>query len=391
MLLDEVLTMSARIAVATGSREWAYRYRKAERELEQALELARSITPPHLQAELKRTDAANARLVQLETEALELVGQGRVPEAHERIFSGNYERLKVEYSMGMQRTLEGIQEHTKADSRRVTLWTDLATVAATLGIALSFILMVVDSRRERREYLLREELAVLSRRNAVERLAIGITHEISQPLSAIGHYLDGALTLLAAQESGSSGQVKEAILGARQQAARAGLIVRQMRDFAGRGVNTRENLELGALIREIEVLIRPHSKQEGVELVIEWLEGEVWVEGDRLSVQLVLVNLILNAVQACADVSGAKRVTLSAAVHDGSTRMTVRDTGKGVDPEESESIFEAFYSSKPGGLGLGLPISRDIVEAHGGNLVIKPSEHGACFVVELPRISNESA
>lgn len=240
--------------------------------------------------------------------------------------------------------------------------------------------------RQRADLRLKElqaELIHVSRLSAMGTMASTLAHEINQPLTAIANYLEAARDLLAAEDR-EVDLVDEAVSESAKEALRAGQIVRRLRDFVGRGDTQRRVEPLPELITDALQLGLIGARERGVRSFLDLDPAAGHVLADRVQVQQVLVNLLRNAVQALQN--GEVCDIVVATQRDGDmVRISVTDTGAGIDPAIVPRLFEAFASSKEGGMGLGLSICRTIVEAHGGTISAEPaSDRGTVFSFTLP-------
>ena len=169
------------------------------------------------------------------------------------------------------------------------------------------------------------------------------------------------------------------------EANRAGMVVHRLREFVRSGSIRQEHLIVSKLLAAVGEAAGPRAARHGVTVTVDAASGLPEVLADRVQVETVLHNLIANAIDALKDMPGERRITLAAAPHDETfVRFTVTDNGPGVAPAARESLFEPFASNKAEGLGLGLAISRTIVEAHGGALWLADTDAGAAFCLTLP-------
>jgi PAS domain S-box-containing protein len=234
-------------------------------------------------------------------------------------------------------------------------------------------------RTEARLQELQAELLHVSRISAAGEMASALAHELNQPLTAVASALSAAQRLLqASPESGAEAPelVHEAMERAIEQSLRAGQIVRRLREFVTPGEADPRPEKLPALIEAASTLALVGTRERGIQVTLR-LDGRLPpVLVDRVQFQQVLLNLIRNAVEAMADGCGQgcdgssrRELTISAAqVGPDRVEVAVADTGPGLAPEIAERLFQPFVSSKPGGMGVGLSISRSIIEAHGGRL-----------------------
>jgi signal transduction histidine kinase len=221
---------------------------------------------------------------------------------------------------------------------------------------------------------------------AIRQLSASIAHEISQPLSGIITNAGTCLRLLAGDPPNVAGAAETARLMIRD-ANRASGIIRRLRALFSTGRMHSEVVDLNEASREAISLSLRELQSGRVLLQLEFADDLPFVEGDRLQLQEVLLNLIRNASDAMRSVEDRSRqLTMRTAKTEAdSVLVTVQDTGPGLDPANLEHLFEAFFTTKPGGLGMGLAVCRTIIEAHGGKLwatVAVPQ--GAIFQFRLP-------
>jgi len=236
---------------------------------------------------------------------------------------------------------------------------------------------------------LREQLAHAARVGTLGEMAAGLAHELNQPLTAM-HFEAVAAMELPPEESAAG--MREALGTIADQALRAGEIVRRMRTFARRGETNRQITDLAPLIEEVLALVAHDLRLNGI-TTDERLDPVPPVLVDRIEIQQVLVNLIRNAIEAMAYTAMAdRRLTIEMRTDGRYVRVSVGDSGRGVDPEIAPRLFHPFQSTKPAGLGLGLSISQSLVEAHGGRMgtSVKPGP-GAVFYFDLPPAAGAKA
>lgn len=233
----------------------------------------------------------------------------------------------------------------------------------------------------------REQLAHVSRVAAMGELVASIAHEINQPLAAIVGNAHASARWLAMQPPNHA----EAVAAVRHivaDAHRAGEVVAGVRRFLRRSAAQRTSLDLHASVTEVARLLEPEARARQVRLQVEPRRGEVvFVPGDAVQLQQVILNLAMNGFDAMDSVPEAKRCLRMAVTAEGrqAVRVDVSDVGHGVPALERERIFDAFHTTSPAGMGLGLAISRSIVEAHGGRLWCTPNPGGGeTFSFVLP-------
>ena len=249
---------------------------------------------------------------------------------------------------------------------------ELTVGAASVGGERILTLFVRDLTRrqetERRVRELQAELIHVSRVSAMGTMASTLAHEINQPLTAIANYLEATRAMIGDTDDSRLGEIAEAIELAAVQSLRAGDIVRRLRSFMDGGDTGFQVERLDELVEEATSLGLLGAHEAGVKVTMTIAAGLDRVLVDRVQVQQVLVNLIRNALQAMSG-SARKELTIeTAADRHGWVRVTVADTGAGLDPAIRDRLFEAFATTKEDGMGLGLSICRTIVEAHGGRI-----------------------
>ncbi len=220
------------------------------------------------------------------------------------------------------------------------------------------------------------ELIHMSRFTAMGEMASTLAHELNQPLTAVASYLNGCRRLLDGSESVHNLMLRDAIDRAADQALRAGQIIRRLRQFVARGESERNVESLPKLIEEASALALVGIKETGVRVSFAldpWIE---FVMADKVQVQQVVLNLIRNAIEAMQDVERRELKIATAAAGNEMVEISVIDTGPGIAAEVASQLFHPFVTTKPNGMGVGLSISRTIIEAHGGRLWADPNPDG---------------
>lgn len=231
------------------------------------------------------------------------------------------------------------------------------------------------------------ELARLARLSELGEMASTLAHELNQPLAAIVNYVQGCSRLLRNMEDSLASRMSEALDETARQALRAGQIIRHLREFVTRGETERQSEDLHKLVEEAGALALVGSSEMGVRTVFDFHSGPAMVLVDRVQIQQVLINLMRNAIEAMRE-SEVRELTVRTEQANGSVLVEVSDTGTGVPGEVVAQLFQPFVTTKPGGMGIGLSISRRIVEAHGGELSMRQNEKGgATFKFTLPAVN----
>ena len=240
-------------------------------------------------------------------------------------------------------------------------------------------------RTQQRLHDLQASMIHMSRFTALGEMASTLAHELNQPLTAVASYLKGCGRLLDAGQSENMPTVRDAIERAGEQALRAGQIIRRLRDFVARGESERQVENLADLIEGASALALIGVKETGVQAILEFDPRVDSVLADKVQIQQVLFNLIRNAVEAMQEVTIRRLVVATRKLDDETVEVSVVDTGPGIPPDVAAQMFQPFVSTKREGMGVGLSISRTIVEAHGGRLWTEPNPGGgAAFRLTLP-------
>jgi two-component system sensor kinase FixL len=222
-------------------------------------------------------------------------------------------------------------------------------------------------------------------------MASALAHELNQPLAAISNYMKGSRRLLSAIADPNRDKIESALDRAAEQAIRAGQIIRRLRDYVARGESEKRVESIAKLIEESGALGLTGAREQGVNLQFELDRKHDLVLVDRVQIQQVLVNLFRNALEAMAASMQRRLVASSRPADDDMVEISVADTGHGFADGVESSLFQTFFTTKETGMGVGLSISRSIVEAHGGKMWAERNPSGgATFRFTLPAAPNES-
>jgi PAS domain S-box-containing protein len=286
------------------------------------------------------------------------------------------------------------KEYFRKDGSRVPVLVGGATIGEEPQQAIAFVLDLSERKRaeaqardaERRYREMQMELAHANRVATMGQLTASIAHEVKQPIAATVSNAQAALRWLGRQPPDLE-EVRQALAHIVQDGKRAGDVVSGIRDLIKKAPPREDRLDINEAAREVIELTRGEAAKSGVRVRTELADGLPVIQGDRVQLQQVMLNLIINAVEAMRGVSdGPRELLISTGTSDiGDVRGAVRDSGPGLTPAALERLFEPFYTTKPGGLGLGLSICRSIIEAHGGRLWASANvPHGAIFQFTLP-------
>ncbi len=247
---------------------------------------------------------------------------------------------------------------------------------------MSSVLDITDRKRvEELNRQQEEKLQASARLATMGELSSMLAHELNQPLAAISSYTAGALNMLErAANTGQEfkpGMLRHPLEQARQQAQRAGQIIRSVHEFVKKREPLRQEVTIRSVIASVHALIELQARQAGVTLRVQLPPGLPPVLADRVLLEQVLLNLTRNAIQAMQDTVPDQRVLRIEAVHqEGQVAVSVIDRGHGISAEVAERLFSPFYSTKAEGMGMGLSICRTAIEFHGGTLSHAPHPAG---------------
>jgi PAS domain S-box-containing protein len=244
---------------------------------------------------------------------------------------------------------------------------------------------------ERETLLLRQELAHVGRVTMMGQLASALAHEINQPLGAILRNAEAA-ELFMQEASPDLEEIRAIVADIRKDDQRAGAVIDRMRGLLKRQPLDTRSLDVGELIGDVRALVRADASVRQVKLEVNVPGDLPPVRGDRVHIQQVLLNVIINGMDALNGTRGDRRVSVTALRDNAKTvEIAVSDTGGGIPADRLSHVFDPFFTTKPNGLGMGLPISRTIIEAHGGRFWAENNNGGgATFRFTLP-IAEEAA
>jgi PAS domain S-box-containing protein len=237
------------------------------------------------------------------------------------------------------------------------------------------------------------DLAHINRVSTLGELAASIAHEVNQPLSGVVSNGSACLRWLAADVPNLD-EARENVRRIVRDGKRAGEVIARIRALTKRAATAREKLDLNEIIREVLALIGDEAKRKGVIVQTQFAEDVSPVSGDRVQLQQVMLNLVMNAVEAMSGISERPRelALTSRNIDADQVLVTVEDSGTGLDPDTMDRIFNPFYTTKPNGMGMGLSISRSILQAHGGRLWATARDGaGSIFHFTLPRYYEEGS
>lgn len=246
-----------------------------------------------------------------------------------------------------------------------------------------------QQQTEARLQELQSELVHVSRLSAMGEMASALAHEINQPLAAISNYMKGSRRLLESSQDPNAIKIVAALDRAAEQALRAGQIIRRLRSFVSRGEAEKRVESISKLVEEAGALGLVGAREQSVVLRFSLDPAYDLVLADRVQVQQVLVNLFRNALEAMQTSQHRTLVVSNTPGGDGMVQISVSDTGHGFADAVKPSLFQPFFTTKDTGMGVGLSISRSIVESHGGQMWAETNESGgATFRFTLPSVAS---
>jgi PAS domain S-box-containing protein len=350
---------------------------------------------------------SRGRIIEANDAFLEMLGYG-----HDDVISGRMRWTKLtptEWAPADEDALAQLsatgtcrpykKEYYRKDGSRVSVLVGGAFFERKATEGVVFVVDMSDRKRaeeqlrasEERLVDVQMELAHATRVMTLGQLTASIAHEVKQPIAAARNNASAALNFLDKQPP-DLGEVREALGCIVGDADRAGDIIDRIRDHIKKAPPGNDCFDLNMAINEVIELAKSAITQSGVSVQTRLAEGMNAVRGDRVQIQQVVLNLILNAIEAMGSVeAGARQLLISTEQSQtNDILIAVRDSGPGIDPECIERIFEAFYTTKSGGMGMGLSICRSIIDAHGGRLWAEANEPGgAIFQFTVPSAEKE--
>ncbi|SHG95337.1 trifunctional serine/threonine-protein kinase/ATP-binding protein/sensor histidine kinase [Bradyrhizobium erythrophlei] len=280
------------------------------------------------------------------------------------------------------------KEYFRKDGSRVPVLVGATLFDGRPNEGVGFVLDLTERKRaeaearesERRYREVQMELAHANRVATMGLLSASIAHEINQPIAAAVTYADAAMRWLGAHPPNLE-EVREALGLIMESGIRAGEVMDRTRALVKKAPPHKDSLEINEVILEVIALTSREIEKNGISAQTQLAESLPAIQGDRVQLQQVILNLLINAIEAISEMSeGPRELQICTAKADPGVLVSVRDSGPGLTPESVERLFESFYTTKPGGLGMGLSICRSIIEAHGGRLWASANEpRGAVF------------
>ncbi len=329
----------------------------------------------------------NRRFAQtLKTSVERIIGssiRGFIPREEHR-------RFEALFREGLKKDSRGEISLRARGGKRVPV--HLSINSLRMGPVSSACMVVADLSAKKEAEQLREALAHVARVATMGELAASLAHELSQPLTAIFNNAQAARRYLAGKRPNLP-EVRLILEDIVHDDQRAGEVIQRLRGLLKKVPAACERLDVNEVVRDVSKIVHTDSLLRDLSITTDLGPDLPPVEGDRVQLQQVLLNLVLNSADAMAGNPPEDRslIIRTESPDAGSVKVTVRDFGVGLDGEKSRRLFEPFYTTKPGGMGLGLSISRSIIEAHGG--AMGASAHaggGASFYFHLPAFSGRA-
>ncbi|TDG06587.1 GAF domain-containing protein [Paraburkholderia guartelaensis] len=286
------------------------------------------------------------------------------------------------------------KEYFRKDGSRVPVLIGIATLDEKAVQAIAFVLDLSELKRaEAQARQLQLELAHANRVTAIGQLAASISHEMKQPIAATAVNASTGLRCLETDPP-NVGEARQAFARIVRDTKRAGEVIKRIHGLVIKAPTTNEILQINEAIREVLALAASEANRNGVSVRLQLAEALPPINGDRVQIQQVMLNLIINAIDAMSAVEdGPRELTISTATNEpDAVLVAVRDCGPGIAAQNTERLFEPFYTTKASGMGMGLSICHSIVSAHGGRLWASANvPRGALFQFTLPVHPAESA
>jgi PAS domain S-box-containing protein len=282
------------------------------------------------------------------------------------------------------------KEYFRKDGTRVPVLVGAAVFEARSGEGVGFVLDLTDRKRAERAYAqVQMELAHANRVATMGQLSASIAHEISQPIGAALSYANAASHWLAARPPNLE-EVRRDLGFIVESGVRASEVIDRIRALVKKAPPRKDKVDINEAILEVVALTQNEMANNSISVRTQLAEALPAIQGDRVQLQQVILNLLINAIEAMSGTSeGPRELLINTAKTDSEgVLVTVRDSGPGLAPEGVDRLFESFFTTKPGGLGMGLSICRSIIEAHHGRLwATANTPHGAVFQFNLPPYS----
>lgn len=376
--------------VLTGDKSYLESYNRSRAQIAVPLDALRELTSDN-PSQAQRVDALRPKIEARLEEFKRVVALGptRPNEVLALMQTARAQQLTPQIEEGLaqlrQAELSLLDQRQRTANRVTLLTTFLAAVTSILALLSAAIGAFLWQRqrstaelqqRERQLHEVQSELLHVSRVSSMGEMASALAHELNQPLFAVTNYVRGSKRIVENISDERAAVLREALDKAAEQAVRAGQVVQRLRQFMAHGETERRVESIKKVAEEACSLALIVAKEQSVR-VSYVLDPEVdSVLVDKIQIQQVLLNLVRNAIEAMQNCERRELVISTVPAPDGMTAVTVADTGPGIDSEVMAKLFHPFISTKAKGMGVGLSISRTIIEPHGGRITCEPNPSG---------------
>jgi PAS domain S-box-containing protein len=282
------------------------------------------------------------------------------------------------------------KEYIRKDGSRVPVLVGRALFEGKTDEGVGFVLDLTDRKKVERAYAqVQMELAHANRLATMGHLTASIAHEINQPIGAAITYANAALNWLRPGQPNLE-EARRALSVIVQAGIRAGEVIDRIRTLVKKAPARKDRVDISEAVSEIAALTRVEMAKNAISIELQLADSLPAVQGDRVQLQQVILNLLMNAIEAMTGSEGPRELLIRTEMTEsGSVLVAVRDSGEGLAPESADRLFESFYTTKLGGLGMGLSICHSIIEAHQGRLWASANTpRGAVFQFTLPAYPN---
>ena len=384
---DEVLTMSARTAAATGDQKWERRYNDFVPQLDHAIAELNKLIPEEIQLKsTKKTSAANDALIAMESEAFELVRNGQQEKAQELLFSKDYDAQKEIYTQGMAELNSDIDSYATSKFKKLNRSQNYRDVFVFLSLLLVFVTWgALLSRNYRERSKIENEIQHISKLASIGELSAGIGHEINNPLTIAAGNLQRFERAL--KSAGIENEKLFDLINKQSIALdRIRKITDGMKNYSRKERNIKANFKPSSSILQMIAMVDYNFSQLGISFDLELNDEDYLVNGNESIFQQVIMNLLSNSRDAMEN-SEKKIIHIESQAKENYLVISISDTGSGMSEETRKKIFEPFYTTKEvgKGTGLGMSLVYSFISDMKGRIEIETEiNQGTCFKISLP-------
>ncbi len=386
--MDEVLTMSARMAVASGNVMWEKRYLDFEPKLEKSITEAIQLMPDeYKKLGASQTDAANIKLVEMERKAFGLVRRGEANAAHAILYSAEYKDQKQIYKDGIDKFVNLLNGQVETKTKRIEkrLYISLAFIFGVVVFLIICWLIVLRTinKWDKEIKILHEKELHSEKLASIGKLSATFAHEFNSPLQGVLYVLE--MTVEKCANNKREEIDKEFVKMAVKECDRMAGLVRHLKDFHRPSTNVATLMDIHEVIEDVILLMNKRLQDRGVALKRKFEAGFPLINAVEDQIKQVMFNLIQNAEEAIPDEGG--KITIITKRSDSNIKVSIKDTGGGIPDDKLPLIFEPFFTTKGAvkGTGLGLSVCHGIIKMHGGDISVDSNlGKGATFSFVLP-------